>query len=119
MLKNFIWAVGVRPSLYFGCTQAVLRINAQALRGFRNRKGVPWERLEFRCRRTSAYDVILGHRANSYPIPHYANYGSVNLTLSRGLAPCMCVVPQSPILMKQDIQLDSRDTSNFPWELPN
>ena len=116
MLKNFIGAVGVGPSLDFGCTQAGLRINSQALRGFCNRKCVPWERIEFRRRRTSAYDVIVGHGKNSerqYPIPHYANYGSVHLTLSRGLAPCMCVVPQSPSLMKQDIQLDSRETSNF------
>ena len=82
MLKNFIWAVGLRPSLDFGCTQAGLRINAQALRGFRNRKCVPWERLEFRGRRTSAYDVIVGHRANSYPIPHYANYASVCFRIS-------------------------------------
>jgi hypothetical protein len=85
MLKNFIWAVGVRPSLDFECTQAGLRINAQPLRGLPNRKCVPWERLEFRRRRTSAYDVIVGHGKNSerqYPLLHYANYTSVCFRIS-------------------------------------
>jgi hypothetical protein len=27
---------------------------------------------------------------HQYPLPHYANYASVNLTLSGGLVPCVC-----------------------------
>ena len=29
----------------------------------------------------------------------------------------LCVAPRFPIVMKQDVQLDSRETNNFRWDL--
>ena len=113
MLKNFIWAVGVRPSLDFGCAQAGLRINAQSLRGLPRRKCVPWERLEFRRRMISTHDVLSGHKANrKVPLAYTpsANYAAIYLAFDWLL---VYVTQGPPIVMKSAIQSTSRETINF------
>ncbi len=105
MLQNFIWAVGVRPSLDFGCAQAGLRINAQPLRNLHSRKCVPWERLDFRRRRTSAYVLIVNHRTNFRAPISYTPLCRLNSSLLCNGWPILYVAPSSPLLLTYAMHL--------------